>query len=128
MSERPKIVIKKGDILKYDEKGITIEYKGEEWTIQYGRYIKKEDIDNANEGDEIVIEKYGKWIVSRVNKKKEKVNQEKKIDDYKEMSEDSITSIDALKVIADIIKDMYKRINEIEKRVSNLERERNGNQ
>ena len=77
----PYIRVLKKDIKGYDEQGITIEHKGKEWTVQYGAYVGKEDIDRLDDEDVIYIKKYGKWVVANAVKVKgEEQKEDREID------------------------------------------------
>ena len=97
----PYVRILKKDLLRYDEEGITIEHKGKEWTVQYGEYVSKEDIDNLDDEDVIYIKKFGRkgWIVANVIKES---GEEKEIDMLRKELEECK---DKLRRIEEILKE-----------------------
>jgi len=107
----PYIRVLKKDIKNYDEQGLTIEYKGKEWTVQYGDYVSKEDIDNLDDEDVVYIKKYGKrgWLVANAVKvKREEQEEEKDTETGEEERE-----IDTLRKELEECREKLRRIEEI---------------
>lgn len=103
--------VKKKDLLEYDLDGITIEYKGKEWTIPYGKFVSKTDIDNASDDTYIYIGKFGRWIVTRVGEKK---------NDYDKQYEKKKTS-GTYSAHKDDIAEIQEMLQMLERRVNSLE-------
>ena len=99
----PYVRILKKDVVRYDENGLTIMHKGKEWTVQYGEYVNKEDIDNLDENGVIYIKKFGRkgWLVANA------------IPENKETENNEMEKAEELKKELEKCRDKLRRIEEI---------------
>lgn len=109
--------VMKKDLIDYDLDGITIEYKGKEWTIPYGKFVSKTDIDNASDDTYIYIGKFGKWIVTRVGEEKNDYDRQYE----KKKSANNNVHRDDIQEMQEIVQELERRINSLENTVKEIE-------
>ncbi len=97
----PYVRILKKDVVRYDDNGLTVMHKGKEWTVQYGEYVNKEDIDNLDEDGVIYIKKFGRkgWIVANA------ITENKELEKAEELKKELEKCKDKLRRIEEILKE-----------------------